>query len=129
MSDVMPHFKFNYVDISGRRLLRIEAGGKVLHDVENLNEFYQVFGYRADPEMQADLLPDEFVWAEYINKPQADFSSCVQVHIIEYLNAHSEVFKSEYGHHFDKWIADHAHARAERGVCCVACRLSSAINK
>lgn len=127
MSDVIPHFKFHYVDISGRRLLRIEAGGKVFHDVENLKEFYQVFGYGADPEMHTDVLPDEFIWAEYINNPQADFSSCIQVHIIEYLNAHSEAFQSEYGKHFGKWMDDHANAKAKSGVLCVACRFRSEI--
>ncbi len=124
MSDVIPHFKYHYVDISGRRLLRIEAEGKIFHEVENLNEFYQVFGYRIDPAQQPDLLPDEFIWAEYVNDPKSDLSSCIQVHIIEYLNTHSDCFRKEFGGHFERWMANHANIRAKQGKSCIACRFN-----
>lgn len=123
MSDVMPHFKFHYVDIGGRRTLCIEAGGKVIHQISNFLEFYRVFGYRIQHE-NADQLPDEFIWSEYVNNASADFSSCIQIHILEYLKKYSNAFIAEFGSQYDKWMAEHADARTKRGVSCIACSLN-----
>lgn len=124
MSSVMPHFKFRFADVSGARVLCIEAGGKVFCEVSNPGEFYHVFGYRADTAQPPDLLPDEFLWVEYVNNPKADFSSCMQIHIIEYLKKHSESFMIQFGARCEKWIADHARLRAKIGVSCIACRFN-----
>ncbi len=124
MSSVMPHFKFGFTNISGARVLCIESGGKVLCEVSDPGEFYRVFGYRADPAQQPDLLPDEFLWAEYVNNPVADFSACLQIHIVDYLRKHSPSFMQEFGKHYEQWIADHASLRATRGKSCIACRFN-----
>jgi hypothetical protein len=120
MSDVMPYFKFHYVDISGRRTLCIETGGRVLHEVINLPEFYEVFGYRAKSG-DADQLPDEFIWSEYTNNPLVDLSSCVQVLILKYLKQHSPGFEEEFGEHYQTWIAEHEKFRTQNGINCIAC--------
>ncbi len=124
MSSVMPHFKFRFADISGARVLCVESGGKIFCEVPRPSEFYHVFGYPADPAQQPGLLPDEFLWTEYVNNPKADFSSCMQIHIIEYLKKHSELFMTEFGEHCDKWIADHVTLREKKGISCIACRLN-----
>lgn len=123
MTDEMPYFKFHYLDISGRRTLCIEAGGRIIHEISNLHEFYDLFGYPGGPG-QSDQLPDEFIWSEYVNNPQADFSDCIQVHIVEYLKAYSKTFNAEFGDRYDKWLADHVSARANNNLVCIACKLN-----
>lgn len=123
MSSVMPHFKFHYVDVSGSRVLCIETGGRIIHEILNLQEFYRVFGYRAQPE-QPDELPDEFIWSEYVNNPAADFSSCIQMHIVDYLKKHSDVFNKEFAEQYENWVAEHAEVRSKMGISCIACRLN-----
>ncbi len=125
MADVIPHFKFHYLDISGRRTLCIETGGRIIHEISNLHEFYDVFGYPGKSG-QADQLPDEFIWSEYVNNPQADFSDCIQVHIVEYLKKHSEIFNTEFGERCENWLADHVKTRSANGTACIACRLNPA---
>lgn len=125
LSNVMPHFKFHYVDISGRRSLCIETGGRIIHEILNLQEFYSEFGYRAAPG-QPDELPDEFIWSEYVNNPAADFSPCIQIHILQYLKKHSDVFNMEFAGQFENLIADHVKAKGKTGISCIACRLNPA---
>ncbi len=122
MSNVMPHFKFHYVDISGKRTLCIEAAGRILYEIPDQDEFYRIFGYRDNPAAQPDMLPDEFIWMEYVNNSSENFNSCIQAHILEYLKAHSISFNREFGPQCDQWLAEHAQSRAQSGVFCVACR-------
>jgi len=122
MSNVIPHFKFRYLDISGRRILCIETGGRIIHEIINLHEFYHVFGYGVECG-RSNELPDEFIWSEYVNNPAADFSTCIQIHILEYLKKHSDVFNVEFGGRFENYIAEHVKTKLARGISCIACRL------
>lgn len=120
----MPRFTYRYANVLNRRVPCIEADGKIIHEIRNLDEFYGMFGYTPDSGREG-LLPDEFIWAEYINSADADFSPCIQMHIAEYLRKHSEAFNKEYGDCWDSWVANHAKFREKTGVPCVACRAKS----
>lgn len=124
MQDPMPHFKYRFLDLSRRHVPCIEAGGKVIHEIEHLREFYGMFGYTREVSASG-LLPDEFIWSEYTGRTGGDFTPCIQIHIIEYLLKHSDAFRAEYGARCEKLLADHAASRAERGVACAACRAKS----
>jgi len=121
MQDPVPHLKYRFLAVSSRRVPCIEAGGKVIHEIQHLPEFYGMFGYTLDAG-KSGLLPDEFIWAEYINQHDAAFAPCIQIHIIEYLLKHSDTFKAEYGARCEKLLADHAAIRAKRGIACTACK-------
>lgn len=121
MQDAMPHFRYRFVNILNRRVPCIEAGGKIVHEISSLEEFYGMFGYTPETS-RSGILPDEFIWAEYINNPDADFSLCIQMHIAEYLRKHSEAFNKEYGDRWESWVAAHAELREKRGAACPACR-------
>ncbi len=120
MSDAVPHFNYRFVTRSNRRVLCIEEGGRVIHEVSHAMGFYQVFGFRPE-SMHADMLPDEFIWAEYVANASADFSPCIQMHIIEYLKEHSETFNERYGAIYDKLVAKHQEMKTARGTSCFAC--------
>lgn len=121
MSDAMPRFTYRFVTRSNRRVLCIEEGGRIIHEVSHALGFYEVFGYRPE-SIHADILPDEFIWSEYVANAAADFSPCVQIHIVEYLREHSEAFNARYGAIYDKLVAMHDELRASKGASCFACR-------
>ena len=125
MSDALPHFKYRFVTRANRRVLCIEEGGQVIHEVTNARDFYEVFGYRPE-SAHSDMLPDEFIWSEYVANSAADFSPCVQMHIVQYLRAHSDAFNERYGAIYDRLVAVHEELKTSRGAACVACRVSGA---
>jgi hypothetical protein len=121
MSDAMPRFSYRFVTQSNRRVLCIEEDGRVIHEVTDVMAFYEVFGYRRE-STHTDMLPDEVIWSEYVANSSADFSHCVQMHLVQYLKEHSEAFNARYGAIYDKLVAMHEELRASRGVSCFACR-------
>jgi hypothetical protein len=121
MSDAMPRFSYRFVTRSNRRVLCIEESGHVIHEVSDVMGFYRVFGYRPETT-HANVLPDEFIWSEYISKSSADFSPCIQMHIVEYLKAHSDIFNEKYGGLYDRLVAAHKELKEARGTACFACQ-------
>jgi hypothetical protein len=117
---VIPHFKYTSPKQSNNLTARIEVGVRIIHVIEDLSEFYKVFGYSLDMA-KAGVLPDEFIWEEYIKN--SDYTACMQMRIIEYLRMHSDAFMKEFGDQCDKWISVHEAIRAETGMECVACRM------
>jgi len=128
MQNTMPHFKYHHASVSNGYVASIEAEGKFVHRISNLDDFYRAFGYTKD--MRRDgLLPDEFIWDEYINNPIGDFTACCQMHLIEYLKKHSDLFVAQYGNKIESWCTAHAEVRAKRGVACAACRMEPLCSK
>lgn len=131
MQKKIPHFsyhtKWNTQDI----VCSIEANGDVIHNVSSFDDmdvFYRVFGYTEDAAKKG-ILPEEFVWSEYIRDGAGKFSDCVQMHLIEYLNLHSAKFKSLHGDDCSKWMLDHAEARKAKGELCIACKIEPICSK
>ncbi|MBI3481129.1 MAG: hypothetical protein HY016_12375 [Nitrosomonadales bacterium] len=121
MQKSKPYFKYRQASHANNYVASIEVDGEVLHKIENFDEFYKTFGYTQESR-SAGVLPDEFIWSEYINNTAADFTACCQMHIIEYLRMHSASFNEEYGEHYESWQAAHAEIRKKRGMACVACK-------
>ena len=117
----MPHFKYLSKNQANKHWRYIEAEGEVIHHIENLDEFYKAFGYTID-KAKAGILPDEFLWEQYIKDTAVNCATCFQMHIIEYLIKHSVTFRKKYGALCESWIAEHAEARAMNDVLCCACK-------
>lgn len=117
MQNPMPYFKYRFVNISNKRVPCIETGGRIIHEIRNLDEFYKMFGYTREVS-KAGLLPDEFIWSEYIKDSNEEFSDCLQMHIVQYLRMYSKEFNREYGDQADAWLAEHINAKARRGIVC-----------
>ncbi len=124
----MPRFSYHFAARGNRRVLCIEEGGEIIHEIGDLKDFYQTFGYQPE-SLHADMLPDEFVWSEYINNASADFASCIQMHIIEYLRRHCEVFNEKYGAIYDQLVAAHEELKLKRGMACFACKAAGTSRK
>ena len=120
----MPYFKYHLTNASRTNIGCIEVEGEVIHKINNTDEFYKTFGYT--PEIRkAGVLPDEFIWEEYINNAAVHNAACLQVRLVEYLIKHSDMFRRKYGAQSERWIADHAKETVTRGVACAACRMES----
>lgn len=118
----MPRFRYRFITIQNRRVPCIEADGKIIHEIADLDEFYRAFGYTPEAS-RAGVLPDEFIWAEYINSTDADFSPCIQMLIAEYLMQQSEAFANQYRDRWECIVVTHAELRDKRGgTRCFACR-------
>lgn len=123
----IPRFKFVSTNLNQAHFRWILAGDEAIHHVTNLNEFYKEFGY-SEEMAKAGILPDEFIWEEYIKDSEVDFDNCIQMHIVEYLNKHSPTFKEKYGNQREGLLASHAIEREARGVACFACRMQPFCN-
>jgi hypothetical protein len=112
-------------------LCAIKVDGEVIHNIrriDELNEFYRVFGY-TDEMTKNGIVADEFVWDEYIRSDPNQFSDCVQMHLIEYLNKYSPTFISKYGDVCKGWMTEHANARKEKRELCIACKIETGCKK
>lgn len=117
----IPHFRRRAGNGMDRHSEFIEMDGECIHKIENLDDFYKAFGYTEDIA-KSGLLPEEFIWEEYIKGNALVFTECLQVHIIEYLRKHSDKFKHKYGEQAMNWIAAYAKTISSRGMSCAACR-------
>jgi hypothetical protein len=121
MPNHIPHIKYRSKDPSNRHFGIIEIEGNIVHRVEDLNAFYEAFGYIADMRKQG-VLPEEFIWEEYVRDSVENHTACYQIHIVEYLIKHSDTFRKKYGAQCENWIVAHAEDITARGVLCVTCR-------
>ena len=131
MQQIIPHFQYHAKCISSKNLCCIKADGQAIHEISDygeLDKFYRVFGYTAD-KPKAGILPDEFIWDEYIKDNPVAYTDCLQIHIIEYLIKHSDTFRKRYGEQCESWIAAHAESVTARGVLCVTCRMKPYCSK
>lgn len=120
----MPHFKYIPANVARRQAAHIKTGGNTIYRIENSNEYFKEFGYTEDMAM-AGVLPDEFIWAEYVQNNSAHFTACIQTHIIRYLIKHSDVFRKTFGEQSATWLATHAAEKCSKGITCVACKMES----
>lgn len=116
----MPHFKYVPVNIASRQAACIKTEENAIYRIENSNEYFKEFGYKEDIA-RAGVLPDEFIWAEYIQNTSADSTACIQIHIMRYLIKHSDEFRKTYAEQCANWLAAHAAEKCSKGVTCVAC--------
>jgi len=116
-----PIFKFNLSNFHEKNYRHIEVAGTSIHQIFNTEAFYAEFGYTEDIK-KSGLMPEEFIWTEYI-KDGKNRPSCIQMHIVEYLNKHSKTFKQKYGHLYAQWRADHELEKIKATELCAACKL------
>ena len=95
-------------------------GEESLCFIEDIDAFYKLLGY-TDQKAKAGLLPEEFIWEEYINN--SGYSVCLQKHIMDYLYDHSPKFVEDYGEQYERFVEEHEKARLARGSACSGCKL------
>ncbi len=100
----VPHFKYHSKDPAQRHFGFIDLEGDVICWIDDLEDFYQAFGYSSEMRKWG-VLPDEFMWEEYFSGSEEESAACFQVHLIEYLFKHSASFRKEYEHMYEHWIA------------------------
>jgi hypothetical protein len=124
MDITIPHIKHCTRAGSNKHFGFIEVDGNSIHEIENLDEFYKAFGYSTDIA-KAGILPDEFMWDEYIRDTAVNFNSCFQIHLIEYLFKHSDPFREKYGKQFESWIEAYAETLiTDECMLCATCRMN-----
>lgn len=121
MQDI-PLFEYEPSNPSNNYVGTIRLYGKEVHRIQNMNEFYKYFGYTVN-DAKKGILPDEFIWMEYVNRHSADFTPCAQMHIIRYLEAHSDTFRHQYINQYKEWFDGHAKIRSEKGIVCASCKM------
>lgn len=128
MQTQIPHFKRRAGGGADKYFEMIEMNGERIHKIENLGAFYEAFGYTPDTA-KTGILPDEFIWDEYIKNAALAYTECLQIHIIEYLREHCGTFMKMYREQSESWIASHAETIASRGILCPACRMKPFCSK
>jgi len=123
-AESLPQLKVILSSPHHRHYRHIVLGKESLCFIEDTDAFYRSLGYTT--ELAKNLLPDEFIWEEYVNKPS--YSLCLQKHILDYLSAHSDKFNEMYGELYENFVAEHESARIARGTACVGCKLNEYCN-
>jgi len=116
----LPHLNVILNSPNHQNYRQITSGDEPLHYIENVREFYYAVGY-TDDMAKAMVMPDEFVWDEYVSN--VGYSVCLQKHILDYLNKNSPAFSENYGEAYNKFVKKHNDARIARGEACAGCRL------
>ena len=118
----MPRFKVLSNDHISKHSVIIELEGEIIHKVEDLHEFQQALGFKADMAKNG-ILPDEYVWERFVKGSQARCSSCYQLHILKYLMKHSARFRNRFEEQKEEWIAALAMAGIVTGnIVCPVCK-------
>lgn len=121
MDSIVPHFKFCPKSPFSHAFGCIEMEGNVIHKIEDLSAFYHALGYTREMA-KAGEMPDEYVWDTYFRQCKKDCNACYQLHIVEYLIAHSLAFREKYKHQLDSWLR---HYREAKAVCSSVCPAQS----
>jgi len=79
-------------------------------------------GY-TDDMGRAGVLPDEFIWAEFVKDNSDRSAACLQANIIEYLNKYSDTFRREYGHKYTEWHGICTSDKLRDSADCIDCRM------
>lgn len=113
-----PHFDYHLANPSSTRFGFIEMDGEMIHKIGNIDDFYHEFGFT--PAMnKTGVLPEEFVWTEFIRDVTFNYVPCIQIRIIKYLVKHSEKYREQC----ESLLADYVKGTVARSVSCAACRM------
>ena len=117
----LPQLKLVLSSPNSQHFRHIMLGGESLCFIEDIDAFYQTLGY-TENIAKAGMLAEEFVWEEYIHN--TGYSVCLQMHIFDYLNAHSPAFAKDYSKEYIAFVEEHNKARLARGSACAGCKLN-----
>ncbi len=120
MSSSLPHINYRMRDPANRHFGFIEIDDVEKYWIDDLEAFYQAFGYNSELRKQG-IMPDEFIWEEYI-KDTKKHTDCYRFHILEYLFQHSESFRQKHLMDYEHWITEHAATMKENGGHCCTCK-------
>ncbi|HSM97443.1 MAG TPA: hypothetical protein VLS47_00375 [Gallionella sp.] len=115
-SSKVPHFNYHLANPLSMHFGCVEMNGRMIHKIANIDEFYHEFGFTPGMCM-AGVLPEEFIWAEYIQNATGNFVVCLQIRIIKYLIKHSE----KYGEQCKVWLDTYLKEVVAKAVACAEC--------
>jgi hypothetical protein len=120
----VPYFDYDLVNPLSAGFGCIEMDGKLIHRIDNIDEFYHEFGYTPDM-MKAGVLPEAYIWAKYIENATYYFLVCIQIRIIKYLIKHSE----EYCEQCKIWLDAYLNETVAKAVTCSHCGMKPVCEK
>jgi len=120
----VPYFKYYLSNSLSMHFRCVEMEGEVIHRIENIDEFYLEFGYTPDM-MKAGVLPEEFIWAEYIQNATCNFVICIQIRILKYLIKHSD----KYVEQCKVWLDTYLEESVAKAATCANCKMKPICKK
>jgi hypothetical protein len=124
MRQKLPNIIYNLSNPASEKFRGIEVNGEVLHWIEDIDEFYGIFGYSSDMR-KAGVLPEEFIWDEYTRYAKSNFAVCKLIQLIEYLRFQSPEFLRKYGNRCEEWLTGLEKMRAPDHEECAICKMKS----
>ena len=107
----IPQFKFHLDPNVSGRLPCIKMHNEVIHEIQDLNEFYLAMGYNVN-NVKNEFLPEEYIWDQFTkHSARKNCTNCLQLRIINYLLAHSKAFLQKFGKHYNEWVSAHLEAK------------------
>ena len=120
----LPNITYSLSNPISEKYRGIEVNGEVIHWIEDIDEFYGIFGFSSDMR-NAGLIPEEFISNEYANFAQSNFTACKLIQLIEYLRFQSPQFLQKYGNKCEEWLTALAKMRTANPEVCSICKMKS----
>ena len=117
----IPHFTHSASCASSNECGSMVIDAQVVHQIDDMDKFYETLGYTHELELQG-VLAEDYIWEEYASS-SATLTACYQKHIIEYMLKNSPLFKKKYGEQCASWIAEHENARVVSRKFCKKCNI------
>lgn len=124
MKQTLPNITYNLSNPISEKYRGIEINGEVIHWIEDIDEFYGIFGFSSDMR-KAGVIPEEFISNEYTKYVQSNFTVCKLIQLIEYLRFQSPKFLQKYGNKCEGWLAALAKMRVPDPQVCSICKMKS----
>lgn len=123
-SNNVPYIKYHLANPLSMHFRCVEMEGEVIHRIENIDEFYYEFGYTPDM-LKAGVLPEEYIWAKYIQNTACNFTVCIQIRILKYLINHSD----KYGEQCKVWLDTYLKESVAKAATCASCGMKPICEK
>ena len=124
MTQTLPDITYNLSNPASHKFRGIEVNGEIVHRIEDIDEFYGIFGYSSDMK-KAGVLPEEFIWNQHTKHAKTNFAICKLIQLIEYLRFQSPQFLQKYGDKCDEWLTALEKMRAPDYEECASCKMKS----
>jgi hypothetical protein len=121
MEKTFPKIEYNIFNPLSDIYLAIEVNGEIVHFIDDLDTFYELFGYTGETR-KLGVSPDEFIRSEYTIDKKFDFGACIQIQIIEYLRIRSPEFMKKFGNICNEWLTTLETLRAHNYAACSTCK-------
>jgi hypothetical protein len=117
----LPKFEYDFTFPYTRNFGWIMAGDVLIHEVSDINDFYQSLGFTEAMHCNGEM-PEEFIWSEYHKDGANRADVCLQAKIVAYLCKNVGGFRPRYKSSYKNWIGSCKSEKINDSKDCTTCK-------